>query len=304
MTTVGIVVPAYQAASTIERALRSLCSQTFEDWRAVVVDDGSTDDTAEKARSLGDTRILVVSHANSGPAASRNTALRELDTAHIGFLDADDEWLPDKLAQQVPRLQHADLVYADCDVVHPGGTSRPYSARVPPMPSDADALAWLLSRPNPIPILTVLVRASHLAAVGGFQVRYRGPEDLALWLSLARRGARFDRVPAVVARYHLGANSVSADPLPMLEAEAQLFEDQTQELAGTRYQTLARRRALKTKALGRQASRSVASPMAERWRDLAVVLHGRLDPRAVASQIAYTLLPGAGASGAARDRRA
>ena len=304
MTCVTVVLPAFQAAATIERALNSLRHQEHEDWRAIVIDDGSTDDTTERALSSGDKRINVLRQSNAGSAAARNAALQLVTTDYVGFLDADDEWLPNKLRLQIPYLAYADFVYADCDVVNANGASRPYSHRVRPMPPSADPLAWLLSRPNPIPTLTVVARTRDVLSAGGFPPEYRGPEDLALWLALADRGAVFARLPRVVARYHLGPDSLSSDASKMLREEVELFKDQTKAHAGTYYGKLAQRRTTKTLALERASRRRCDSTMPERWRDLKDVMRGRRDPRALTSQLAYTVLPRIARVHVHKDRRA
>lgn len=90
---VSIVLPTYNRGDVIARAVDSVRRQTLEDWELVVVDDGSTDGTAEKLLGL-DPRIRVVAQPNQGVYAARNTGLREARGRLIGFLDSDDEWFP------------------------------------------------------------------------------------------------------------------------------------------------------------------------------------------------------------------
>src|SRR5262245_22022681 len=89
-------MPSFNSASTIERALRSALDQEGL-TQLVVVDDGSTDDSAEVAQAIGDPRITVVSQPNAGPSASRNTGVAEVRAERVVFLDADDELLPGAL---------------------------------------------------------------------------------------------------------------------------------------------------------------------------------------------------------------
>lgn len=89
-------MPAYNRADTILRSVRSVQAQTFGDWELLIVDDGSTDQTADLVSSL-DTRIRVIRQDNQGITGARNTGLRASTGRHLAFLDSDDEWLPHHL---------------------------------------------------------------------------------------------------------------------------------------------------------------------------------------------------------------
>jgi glycosyltransferase involved in cell wall biosynthesis len=115
---VSAVVPAYNAARTLLAAVESILRQTVGDIEVIVVDDGSEDDTAEVARGIGDPRVRLVSQANGGASAARNTGIRNARGRYVAFLDADDLWLPDKLARQLALLGSRPNVHA----VHCGAT--------------------------------------------------------------------------------------------------------------------------------------------------------------------------------------
>lgn len=94
---VSIVIPAFNRASTVESALRSVQAQTHSDWEAIVVDDGSGDDTAPAVSAYveGDARIRLIRHAeNRGAQAARNTGIEHARGRWIAFLDSDDRWVP------------------------------------------------------------------------------------------------------------------------------------------------------------------------------------------------------------------
>jgi len=100
---VSIVIPAFNASWCIRRAVDSVLAQTFTDFELIVVDDGSTDETAEILRSYGDA-LRVVSQPNGGMSCARNAGIRIARGRYIAFLDADDRWLPAKLERQVKLL--------------------------------------------------------------------------------------------------------------------------------------------------------------------------------------------------------
>jgi glycosyltransferase involved in cell wall biosynthesis len=115
---VSAVVPAYNAARTLRAAVESILLQTVGDIEVIVVDDGSEDDTAEVARAIADPRVRLVSQANGGASAARNAGIRSARGQYVAFLDADDLWLPHKLARQLALFGSRRDVHA----VHCGAT--------------------------------------------------------------------------------------------------------------------------------------------------------------------------------------
>ena len=104
--TVGVVMPMYNSAATIGDTLASIAAQTHTDLDIVVVDDGSTDESAAKVRDwcARDGRIRLISQPNAGVAAARNTGAGSTTAPYLAFLDADDLWAPDKVRAQMERL--------------------------------------------------------------------------------------------------------------------------------------------------------------------------------------------------------
>jgi len=109
MATLGIVIPSYNAERTLRRAVESVLAQTFQDWELIVVDDGSEAFQSEIIKDfLGDPRIKFLRlERNSGAATARNAGIKGARSEWIAFLDADDEWLPDKLARQFYFIRNA-----------------------------------------------------------------------------------------------------------------------------------------------------------------------------------------------------
>jgi glycosyltransferase involved in cell wall biosynthesis len=109
MTVVTTAITTYNRAGFLPGALESALAQTFTDFDVLVVDDGSTDDTAQALAPYAD-RIRLVRQENQGRSGARNTAVREARGRYISFLDSDDRWLPDKLERQVPVLERDERV--------------------------------------------------------------------------------------------------------------------------------------------------------------------------------------------------
>jgi glycosyltransferase involved in cell wall biosynthesis len=105
MPMVSIVIPTHNRSESLRHSIASVLTQTLQDFEIIVVDDASSDHTAEVAYMFADQRIKYIRHdANLGVAAARNTGIVNSRARYIAFLDDDDEWLPEKLARQLKRL--------------------------------------------------------------------------------------------------------------------------------------------------------------------------------------------------------
>jgi hypothetical protein len=208
---VSFVVPAYNAAATLAATLDSLAAQTFADWEAVVVDDGSRDRTASVAlaRSKLDPRIRVVRQPNGGSSAARNRGIAEARGLLIGFLDADDWIAPTFLETLVPLADRGRAVgYCAYRRVLPSGRISPVDW-CPEL--EVDPFGVLVQRCEPA-IHCMLVPRAVLGSVGGFDVTLRTCEDWDLWLRIARTGIAFRGTAQALASYRMRAYSLSTGP--------------------------------------------------------------------------------------------
>ena len=203
--TISVVIPAHNAAATLARAILSVQAQTEPADEIVLVDDASTDATAAIGENLG-VRVVRLP-ARQGAAAARNAGIAAATGAVIAFQDADDEWLPDKLARQLPLLDDAAFVACGAKLFDETGRNLGplYDGEIPA--EGAESWRGLLVR-NTIATPCVLVWRRVLDAVGGFDPALPVAEDQDLWLRLARYGRlRYRDAPLV--RVHRTAISVS-----------------------------------------------------------------------------------------------
>src|SRR5271157_160700 len=190
---VSVVVPLYDKAEWIVRCLDSIAGQTFSGFEAIVVDDGSTDGGGAIVRRYRDSRFRLIQQANAGPGAARNHGVREAQSEHVAFLDADDTWLPACLETHVAILDRHPSVacVSGAWIEHPRGAAcgdrwaaRGISEGVhrisPATPASFLAVAVPFMHPP-----TTMVRADALRRWGGFQEDgCRFGEDGMLWLRL------------------------------------------------------------------------------------------------------------------------
>lgn len=190
MPEISVVLATRNQARWLDAAVSSVRGQTMPDWELLVVDDGSTDDSAAvMARHRDDPRIRWLPGPHRERAAARNRGIAAARAPLLAFLDGDDLWYPQKLARQLDALARrprAALCYAVARVIDADGQPRP--ERKPRRPLGADPFA-ALARGNTIILSSVVVRRAALLAVGGFDesLSVLGCEDWDLWLRLARR---------------------------------------------------------------------------------------------------------------------
>jgi glycosyltransferase involved in cell wall biosynthesis len=142
--TVSVVMPAFNAAPWIEAAIRSVQAQSHRDWEVIVVDDGSTDATAQIARACSDHRVRVVTQATRGAAAARNRGIREARGDVFQFLDADDALAPNKLESQLRALRGAPgPSVASCPWTFFVHLEQPAAVRPEPVWELREPLEWL-----------------------------------------------------------------------------------------------------------------------------------------------------------------
>lgn len=205
---ISVVVPCFEAAATLERTLASLRAQSYGNWEAIVVDDGSRDGGAKLAENWAarDRRIRVVRQLHAGAAAARNRGLGAASRDWLCFLDADD-WLSPRAFERwlaaAARTPEATVLVGRCLRVSQAGRTWAWPKR-----DLTDAFGVLCSE-CAIPIHSALVRRSAVLAVGGFDETLETNEDWDLWQRIARAGLVFTQTDELVAYYRTRPGSLS-----------------------------------------------------------------------------------------------
>jgi glycosyltransferase involved in cell wall biosynthesis len=209
---VSIVIPSYNHARYIGRALQSVLDQTYPNWEAIVVDNYSADNTDRVVASFGDSRITYLKIHNNGViAVSRNAGILAAKGEWIAFLDSDDWWTNDKLKVCFNHIdEKVDMVYHDLEIV--SDTSRNFRRkRIKSRQVKSPVLMDLLMRGNAIGNSSVVIRKSLLEGVGGINESKEmvASEDYNTWLRIARSTEQFIYLPCRLGYYFIHSQNAS-----------------------------------------------------------------------------------------------
>jgi len=200
---VTVIIPTFNRASIVGRAIQSVLGQTYQDWELIVVDDCSTDGTEQAVRSFSDNRIKYIRHdRNCRASAARNTGIRCAQGEYVAFLDDDDEWLPEKLQKELEVFRNSDpevgLVYTGWIILDERG--KVLKVRMETKSGwvyDALLDCNFIGSPS-----RVTVKKQVLDRVAGFDETFLNAEDYEFCLRVARV-SKVACVPCCLVKRHL-----------------------------------------------------------------------------------------------------
>ena len=247
---VSVIIPAFNAASTLSRAIDSVTQQKIDSLEIIIIDDGSSDGTVDLCIALANNnpaiRLLRMPR-NGGVSAARNMGIRTAKGKYLAFLDADDIWLEGKLSKQLAAITSDDsIALVSCNskfVSESGDFLKEGHINRPPV-EGTDAWKTLLIY-NFLPTPTVLTRRNLVVDLGGFDESLQVGEDLDLWIKLALIGKvrvlkdilihYYDSAGSLMKRHHAQSQSIV---FPMLEKHLIAQQDKlsTKEIRNIRGQ--------------------------------------------------------------------
>lgn len=207
---VSVIVPSYNMAHFLPQAVQAALEQSYTNFEVLIVDDGSTDNTPEVVRQWQhNPRVRVHRQVNGGLSHSRNEGIARTSGPLIALLDADDIWVPEKLARQVALFQGRPEV----GVVYSGWQRMDRDGR--PLPTGPARLhrGWVsgaLLIENFVPASSAVVRRECFERCGGFDVALKTGEDYDMWLRLSPH-YQFDFVAEPTIRYRIWGGQMSTD---------------------------------------------------------------------------------------------
>ncbi len=208
---VSVITPAYNAERFIAETIESVLHQTYSNWEMIIVDDASTDRTAEIVQSYveRDPRIKYFRlEKNSGSGVARNKAMDLAKGRFIAFLDSDDLWMPTKLEKQIKFMLENDIAFSFTKYVRmkEDGTVTNAVTDAPAQVTYDDLMKHCV-----IGCLTVVLDRSKIGEERMLEIRTR--QDYVFWLTLTKKGFIAHGLPEVLAKYRLVENSISSNKL-------------------------------------------------------------------------------------------
>jgi|APSaa5957512622_1039677.scaffolds.fasta_scaffold04427_4 glycosyltransferase involved in cell wall biosynthesis len=204
---VSVIIPTFDSAEYIPAAIESVLFQTYSNIEIIVINDGSTDNTKDILRPYLN-KIVYLEQKNTGPAAARNLGIDKAHGDFIGFLDADDVWMPSKLEKQLRSLQQdpkAGLVYSKFVDFHHRSRKE---LGVYPREMHSGILFDLLLTTPLLLLSSVIIRTRVLKELGGFDEGLTTAEDTHLYLRIARN-YRIIGVPEILVRRRIHDRNLS-----------------------------------------------------------------------------------------------
>jgi glycosyltransferase involved in cell wall biosynthesis len=224
---ISVIIPSYNTASLIARCLDTVMAQTYQDFEAIVVNDGSPDTPdLEKVLQPYMDRIVYIKQQNKRCAGARNTAIHHARGEFLAFLDSDDTWYPEHLASQMQQFADdpsLDLVYCDSLLVGDPEREAPFMVRCPS--NGTATFETLVTEQCQIPISTVVVRKAAIVKAGGFDETIPRCDDYDMWVRTAFHGAKIGYIRKLTVHMYIGRpGSMSQDNAKMIEAYWSILE--------------------------------------------------------------------------------
>lgn len=259
---VSVVAATYNHCDIVRETVESVLAQTIGDLELIVVDDGSTDGTADAIANIADPRVRLIRNRHSGfPAVTLNAAAARAQSDLLGMIGGDDRWTPRMLEQQLAHFER----FPDVGIVHTaalhlvGSELVPQPPRCPAKPrmNPAEVVDRLLVR-NFIYAPSVVLRRSLFVRLGGFDPELPVAEDYDLWLRLAEAGISFGYIAEPLLHYRIRVNSLSQNVVRDSVSTLRAIDKATQRSPGvyaSRQKAVKRRRAILFRKLGTERLR-------------------------------------------------
>jgi glycosyltransferase involved in cell wall biosynthesis len=207
MPSVSVIIPVHNAMPYLRPAIESICAQTLRDIEVIVLDDASTDGSAQYLASVRDPRVLVLHCERQGYASLLNHGLTLAQAELAARMDADDFSLPNRLERQVAVMQsEPDVVLCGCQAQQIDGAGR--HVRLMDVPTTDGLIRYELLTGAPFTHPGVLYRVAEVLAIGGYATELSPAEDYDLWWRLAERG-RCVNLPDILLHYRWHGQNVS-----------------------------------------------------------------------------------------------
>ena len=224
---VSIIIPTYNRARKLLRAVKSVTDQSYTYFELIIVDDCSSDNTSQIISKLDDTRIKYIRLSqNRGANYARNVGIKASRGKFIAFLDSDDEWLPEKIEMQISAFSELNnkfgVIYTSFFYIsevkdkHMLKNIANYMKNKRKMKKSGQLFADLLSFNYVGTTSTIMVRRSALEKIGSFDITLPSCQDWDLWLRLAKN-FHFKKIEIPLVKYYLSKDSITMNYVSKIE---------------------------------------------------------------------------------------
>ncbi|WP_243242177.1 glycosyltransferase [Clostridium sp. 1001275B_160808_H3] len=220
---VSIVMPTYNSDNYISESIKSVISQTYENWELIIVDDNSTDNTEEVVKeylSIHSNIKYIRFEENKGAAEARNEAILLSKGRFLAFLDSDDLWYKNKLEYQLNFMinNNIEFSFSDYELIDNQGESLNKIIRMPKSLSYEEYL-----RNTIIQTVTVMIDRKYIEQVNMPLIRRR--QDFACWLSILKKGIVAISVQETLAKYRRAQNSLSSNKIKAVKGTWYVYRE-------------------------------------------------------------------------------
>ena len=286
MKLVSVIVPVYKVEKYIAQTIQSVLNQTYTNFELLIIDDESCDRSIEICRRFADPRIRIISQKNRGLAGARNTGIRHAQGDYLAFLDGDDLWLPEKLAQHIKHLEsspHVGVSFSRSQFIDSQGQS----LGIFQMPKLKDITSAHLLCRNPIgngsapvirrEVMEEIKFQDHLHGMEEdfyFDEHFRQSEDIECWLRIsAQTSWEIEGIPEALTLYRVNEEGLSANVLKQLDSWEQMITKHRYHFPELITQWKNPARAYQLRYLARRAIRLKDGKMAVKLVKRALVVH-------------------------------
>ena len=220
MPNVSVIIPTYNRAKLIKRAVDSVLAQTYNDYEIIIIDDGSTDGTQDILKDYHHS-IRYIYKENEGISATRNRGIKEAKGKYLAFLDSDDQWFPDKLAVQVNLMEknhNLGIVCSKMNILNGKGEK----IGTKPEQKTGKNFRELLEIGGDLPTSTVMARKECFDKVGVFDELLPPMEDFEMWVRIASQYDIYTVPDKVFALYYRHDEQITSDKFKVYEGTVKL----------------------------------------------------------------------------------
>lgn len=226
MPTVSVIIPTYNRAKLLGRAIQSVLAQTYQDFELIIVDDASTDDTESLVKSFNSEKVKYIRHQkNKGTSAGRNTGIRSAKGDYIALQDSDDEWMPEKLEKQMRAFATAP---PEVGVVYTGfymiaNNKKKYLPSASITPKDGNIFSSIIKGEYLVSPQTMVVKRECFEKYGLFDEHFPAMEDWEMSLRLSKH-CHFKYIDEPLLQYYIQPDSMSRNKSAMIKSYKMILE--------------------------------------------------------------------------------